>query len=99
MIGARMHANIGALSSGIPTVAISYSHKTPGIMDLLGQKSLVIDIVSLDYAMIIRTIKTSIVEHVEISETLKHKIQTVKGRSAENLTLIANLLSKMDKPI
>ena len=35
-IGARMHANIAALSSGIPTLAISYSHKTQGIMRLLG---------------------------------------------------------------
>ncbi len=35
-IGARMHANIAALSSCVPTLAISYSHKTEGIMKLLG---------------------------------------------------------------
>jgi colanic acid/amylovoran biosynthesis protein len=35
-LGARMHANIAALSSCVPTVALSYSHKTPGIMSSCG---------------------------------------------------------------
>jgi len=37
-IGARMHANIAALSTGVPTFALAYSHKTHGIMQLLGQE-------------------------------------------------------------
>ncbi|MEW5748733.1 MAG: polysaccharide pyruvyl transferase family protein [Candidatus Thermoplasmatota archaeon] len=36
-IGARMHANIAALTMHVPTVAISYSNKTPGIMSMAGQ--------------------------------------------------------------
>lgn len=43
-IGTRMHSNIFALSSGIPTVAINYEHKTRGIMELLDLKEYVIDI-------------------------------------------------------
>jgi colanic acid/amylovoran biosynthesis protein len=35
-VGARMHSCIAALSQGIPTVAISYSHKSVGIMESLG---------------------------------------------------------------
>src|SRR5690606_15249443 len=42
-LGARMHANIAALSSGVPVVALSYSHKTTGIMAMFGQESRVID--------------------------------------------------------
>ncbi|WP_338788142.1 polysaccharide pyruvyl transferase family protein [Metabacillus sp. FJAT-53654] len=43
-IGTRMHSNIFALSSIIPTVAINYEHKTTGIMELLELKDHVIDI-------------------------------------------------------
>lgn len=35
-IGSRMHASIAALSMHVPTVAISYSIKTPGIMSMAG---------------------------------------------------------------
>lgn len=43
VLGARMHANMGALSQGVPVVALSYSHKTQGIMDSFGQGDLVVD--------------------------------------------------------
>lgn len=43
-IGTRMHSNIFALSSGVPTVAINYEHKTRGIMELLDLKEYVLDI-------------------------------------------------------
>lgn len=43
-IGARMHANIAALSMCVPTLALAYSHKTHGIMQLLGQKDYICDI-------------------------------------------------------
>jgi colanic acid/amylovoran biosynthesis protein len=43
-IGARMHANIAALSMNIPTIAISYSHKTSEIMRQCGQEKYICDI-------------------------------------------------------
>lgn len=43
-IGTRMHSNIFALSSHIPTVAINYEHKTKGIMELLKLHDYVLDI-------------------------------------------------------
>ncbi|MGM0877126.1 MAG: polysaccharide pyruvyl transferase family protein [Bacillota bacterium] len=43
-IGTRMHSNIFALSSIIPTVAINYEHKTRGIMELLKLDDYVLDI-------------------------------------------------------
>lgn len=35
-IGSRMHANIAALSMGIPTISIGYTHKYQGIMNSFG---------------------------------------------------------------
>jgi colanic acid/amylovoran biosynthesis protein len=43
-IGTRMHSNIFALSSYVPTVAINYEHKTRGIMELLELENYVLEI-------------------------------------------------------
>lgn len=40
-VGGKMHANIAALSMGIPTLAIEYHHKFRGIMRLMGQEEYV----------------------------------------------------------
>jgi colanic acid/amylovoran biosynthesis protein len=49
-VGTRMHSNIFALSLGVPTLAISYQHKTEGIMASLGLDDFVVPIsaISLD---------------------------------------------------
>lgn len=47
-IGVRMHANIFALSSGVPTVAIAYEPKTEGIMQQLGLSDFSVNIRRLD---------------------------------------------------
>jgi colanic acid/amylovoran biosynthesis protein len=50
-VGTRMHSNIFALSLGVPTLAISYQHKTEGIMATLGLGDFVVPIsaISLDF--------------------------------------------------
>lgn len=37
-VGARMHATIGALSSGVPTIPIAYSRKFSGVFGSIGYK-------------------------------------------------------------
>lgn len=44
MIGTRMHANILAMATGVPALAIAYEHKTPGIMAMVGLPDLVVHI-------------------------------------------------------
>ncbi|MCI5133601.1 MAG: polysaccharide pyruvyl transferase family protein [Candidatus Electrothrix sp. AW2] len=46
--GTRMHATIAALSSGVPTSAISYSPKTLGVFETCGQGEHVADPTSLN---------------------------------------------------
>lgn len=43
-IGTRMHSNIFALSSFVPTIAINYEHKTRGIMEMLDLEENVVEI-------------------------------------------------------
>jgi colanic acid/amylovoran biosynthesis protein len=43
-IGTRLHSVIFALLAGVPSVAIAYEHKTPGIMSALGMADQVVPI-------------------------------------------------------
>jgi len=44
-IGARMHANIAAVSVGVPTLALAYSQKTHGIIGkMLGLSDFIVDV-------------------------------------------------------
>jgi hypothetical protein len=61
-------------------------------MDLLGQKSLVLDILDLDHSGIIESVKNTIEQHSDISQILEQKVRLIKTHSTENLTLIAKLL-------
>ena len=42
--GARMHATIGALSSGVPALALAYSGKMQGVFESCGQGGSVVDL-------------------------------------------------------
>jgi len=48
-IGGRMHANIAALSTNVPTIATSWSHKYHGIMESLGLGYFVCNITNIDF--------------------------------------------------
>jgi colanic acid/amylovoran biosynthesis protein len=92
MMGARMHANIGALSSGIPTIAIAYSHKTPGIMGALSQNEMVLDITKLDRQQIIDTTNYLYENCDQIQSVLKSRVARVKELSQLNVNMIREFL-------
>lgn len=48
-IGGRMHANIAAVSSYVPTIATAWSHKYYGIMQTLGQERYVCDLKAMNF--------------------------------------------------
>lgn len=47
-VGSRMHACIGALSQGIPTIGIAYSKKFKGVFQSIGMEDMVLDGRTLD---------------------------------------------------
>lgn len=87
-MGSRMHSNIAALSSGVPIVAISYSHKTQGIMSLFDMDENVLDIDKLDKNSLFETLDRAYKFRSQISRKLEAKIPGVKSSSERNLEII-----------
>jgi colanic acid/amylovoran biosynthesis protein len=97
--GARMHANIAALSSGVPTVAVSYSHKTQGIMESLKQRDRVVRIGDLNGESCLQKLEAAWRDRNDIVEVLKEEVPRVQRRSRENVDLLLSLLeSERSRP-
>ncbi len=90
--GARMHANIAALSSGVPTVAIAYSHKTQGIMDSVGQQARVLDIRRDALEAAAGLLRSTWQEREQVRATLRQNVESLRVSSRENISLLLGLL-------
>jgi colanic acid/amylovoran biosynthesis protein len=93
-IGARMHANIAALSSMVPVCAISYSHKTPGIMYTLGQKEFVCSIESITHDEIYSKVTSIYNKRSDISIVLKERLLNISEKSLKNIDLLITMLQQ-----
>lgn len=93
-LGARMHANIAALSQGVPVAAISYSHKSPGIMDLFGQKQYVCPIESLNAEDIYEHIKSLYENRNAIPGVLTQKMEHIRRGLSKNIELVVEILNR-----
>jgi len=91
-LGARMHANIAALSSAVPTVAISYSHKTEGIMEPLGQSTRVVSVDRLSPDRMTALLRDTWRDRDEIKNTLSERLTSVRELSRKNVELVLKVL-------
>jgi colanic acid/amylovoran biosynthesis protein len=91
-LGARMHANIAALSSGVPTVAISYSHKTEGIMQSFEQSGRVIGIDELTGERVTSLLRETWRDREDVKRLLLDRLRQVTRSSRRNVDLILDLL-------
>jgi colanic acid/amylovoran biosynthesis protein len=90
-IGTRMHSNIFALSSKVPTVAINYEHKTKGIMELLDLSEYVLDINEITTERIVQTIEKCWRNRYDIKEHLGKKIPSVIEEAETPAKFISSL--------
>lgn len=88
MVGARMHANIAALTSGVPVLAIGYSHKTAGIMGEFGQDDMVVDSRTLRAEDLRVRLTRLLAERDERSATLRETAPRLRAAAERNLELI-----------
>lgn len=96
-IGARMHACIGALSTGVPTINISYHHKSNDIMTMFGLKKNVLRAQDLDFENLKKTIDETWLSKQEIKLRLASKIGYIEKQATSNALILRDLLK--DKKI
>lgn len=93
-IGARMHANIAALSSEVPTTAISYSHKTPGIMRLFGLEQQVLDVKHMTEDDVFGQLTSTLQSHESLAAQLKRELHAVRERATANVQRLTEILER-----
>lgn len=94
-IGARMHANIAALSSCVPAVAISYSIKTPGLMKLCGLEDYCIEFEDLSEELLMIKISEAWENREKIREHLKKTMPKIKERTMKNGELVKEICDSL----
>lgn len=94
-IGARMHANIAATSMCVPTLAIAYSHKSCGIMRMLGMEKYVLDFGTMTLEEITSKIDDLWINRERIRMELASKVKVLKDRALYNGKLIKDLVDSL----
>ncbi len=82
-VGTRMHSNIFALSSGVPTLAIAYQPKTEGIMSELGLGDCVVQIEGLALEELQRAFDAMVDRSPEIRSHLESTIPALEAKAFE----------------
>jgi colanic acid/amylovoran biosynthesis protein len=91
-MGSRMHSNIAALSSCVPTLAIGYSHKTSGIMSLFGVREYVLNIDKLSETKLQKTLNLLYENKQNIQDELNKKLPEVTSESSKNIKIIEKII-------
>jgi colanic acid/amylovoran biosynthesis protein len=92
-IGCRMHADIAALSQGIPTIAIGWSHKYYGIMKRLGMEEYVCYLNTMSFEELKVKVDMLFSLREETQNQLTFKIKDEKRSALRAVKLVSNLLS------
>ncbi len=93
-VGARMHANIAAVSVGVPTLALAYGQKTHGILgDMLGLSDFIIDVretPDMDSLLAEMTVHIDLLwsQRQTVRRTLTEKLVTVRKNAWKSAELL-----------
>ena len=88
--GTRMHGNIHSLAQCIPAVAISYNHKTNGIMRMCGLEKYVISLSDLEVSRLTYLIDDVIANREALRQTLAKVISDFRGQRPHLIDLLRN---------
>ena len=90
-VGSRMHACIAALSQGIPTATIGWSHKYDGIMSRLGQDKLVLNLTKNGCDEILDRLRVAFNEREDTSRSLSAASALEKASAQSGATIIVEV--------
>lgn len=91
-VGCRMHANIAALDSGVPVLAIGYSHKTRGILHDLGLDDWVLSSQAIEADALIGRIESLFAGASGYRTRLAAMLPEMRRRSAESIDAVVRIL-------
>jgi colanic acid/amylovoran biosynthesis protein len=92
-IGSRTHSTISALSSGVPTISLSYSMKSRGInQDVLGNQDFLLPVDGLSLERLQHMFRQVMAREEEIKATLRNRIPAVKDMARKNAKCLGELL-------
>ena len=85
--GTRMHACIGALSSGVPAAGVAYSPKTRGVFETCGQGERVADLRRGTAAELVELLWRAWEERAQAAAVLAERLPEVRRTCAEQMEL------------
>jgi colanic acid/amylovoran biosynthesis protein len=91
-VGARMHACISALSMGVPTINLSYHHKSEEVMEMLGQQDMICPARTLSYEELTAKINQLWLRRAQAREELTSRLGELELRGLLGLELIKDLI-------
>jgi nucleotide-binding universal stress UspA family protein len=96
VVGSHGRSAVGraALSSAVPTVAISYSHKTQGIMGLMQQDERVVRIGDLTADQCLQKLRETWQCRQQVAEALRARLPDVQRLSDRNVEMLRALLQQ-----
>lgn len=92
MVGSRFHALIAALSSGVPSVAVSWAHKYPALLGEFGLEDLAIDHGSLTVDALVAAVADVWNRRADIRDHIADRLPDVKRRSARAFDMTADVI-------
>ncbi len=92
-VGSRTHSTISALSSGVPTISLSYSMKSRGInQDVLGNEDFLVPVGKLSLERLQEILCQVLRREDEIRGKLAETLPAVKEMAEKNVQYIGELL-------
>lgn len=95
-VSGRMHAGVGALSQGIPTVLLAYGHKHYGMARLLEIEDYVFG--GKDAAEVLQVVKQAFADRAEMAKTLAKTSLRAKELALLNFQVVRDLLENPPGP-
>ena len=90
--GSRMHSNIAATTSGVPTVAMAYSKKSRGIMGRMGMENWVLEIPQLVADRLLECLNDLHAQSASIRGQLQECMPKLREQAMNNIEVIKDIL-------
>jgi colanic acid/amylovoran biosynthesis protein len=95
LIASRMHAMIHSISSGVPTLGVSYSHKVNGLMRLLGLNEYILDIREMSYDTLFRKFEEMWFNQDIVKKAFISASATARAKALVGKNLLFNWLTSI----